>query len=141
MYLVRWDGDDVHVHLAGACAGCPGSSMTADSILLPAVRSLAPKARIVVTTGFRVPDGASASSAGRAASSSLRRQTSGFAEQRRVRAFSYVVREGDGHSSGLLWRKPAAEACWPGADSSADLRWPLLGPASVGRRPWRRWGR
>ena len=26
MYLVRWDGDDVHVHLAGACAGCPGSS-------------------------------------------------------------------------------------------------------------------
>ena len=58
MYLVRWDGDDVHVHLAGACAGCPGSSMTADSILLPAVRAVAPKARIVLTTGFRVPDGA-----------------------------------------------------------------------------------
>ena len=58
MYLVRWDGDDVHVHLAGACAGCPGSSLTADSILLPAVRSLAPKARVVVTTGFRVPEGA-----------------------------------------------------------------------------------
>jgi Fe-S cluster biogenesis protein NfuA len=58
MYLVRWDGDDVHVHLAGACAGCPGSSLTADSILLPAVRSLAPKARVVVTTGFRIPDGA-----------------------------------------------------------------------------------
>jgi Fe-S cluster biogenesis protein NfuA len=58
MYLVRWDGDDVHVHLAGACAGCPGSALTADSILLPAVRSLAPKARVVVTTGFRVPEGA-----------------------------------------------------------------------------------
>jgi Fe-S cluster biogenesis protein NfuA len=58
MYLVRWDGADLYVHLAGACAGCPGSSMTADSILLPALRSLAPKARIVVTTGFRVPDGA-----------------------------------------------------------------------------------
>jgi Fe-S cluster biogenesis protein NfuA len=58
MYLVRWDGDELHVHLAGACAGCPGSAMTADSILLPAVRSLAPKARIVVTTGFRVPAGA-----------------------------------------------------------------------------------
>jgi Fe-S cluster biogenesis protein NfuA len=58
MYLVRWDGDDVHVHLAGACAGCPGSSMTADNILLPAVRAVAPKARIVLTTGFRVPDGA-----------------------------------------------------------------------------------
>ena len=58
MYLVRWEGDDVHVHLAGACAGCTGSSLTADSILLPAVRSLAPKARIVVTTGFRIPEGA-----------------------------------------------------------------------------------
>ena len=58
MYLVRWEGDDVHVHLAGACAGCPGSSLTADSILLPAVRSLAPKARVVVTTGFRIPEGA-----------------------------------------------------------------------------------
>lgn len=58
MYLVRWDGDDLHVHLAGACAGCPGSSLTADAILLPAVRSLAPKARVVVTTGFRVPEGA-----------------------------------------------------------------------------------
>ena len=24
MYLVRFDGDDVHIHLAGTCAGCPG---------------------------------------------------------------------------------------------------------------------
>ncbi len=58
MYLVRWDGDDVHVHLAGACAGCPGSAMTADNILLPAVRSVAPKARIVLTTGYRIPPNA-----------------------------------------------------------------------------------
>jgi Fe-S cluster biogenesis protein NfuA len=58
MYLVRWDGDDVHVHLAGACAGCPGASMTSDNIILPAIRALAPKARVVLTTGFRVPDGA-----------------------------------------------------------------------------------
>jgi Fe-S cluster biogenesis protein NfuA len=57
MYLVRWDGDDVHLHLAGACAGCPGASMTADDVLAPAVRSIAPKARIVLTTGFRIPDG------------------------------------------------------------------------------------
>jgi Fe-S cluster biogenesis protein NfuA len=58
MYLVRWDGDDVHVHLAGACAGCPGASITADSVLLPAVQTVAPKARVVVTTGFRIPEGA-----------------------------------------------------------------------------------
>ena len=58
MYLVRWEGDDVHVHLAGACAGCPGASMTADGIILPAIRSVSPKACVVLTTGFRVPDGA-----------------------------------------------------------------------------------
>jgi Fe-S cluster biogenesis protein NfuA len=58
MYLVRWDGDDVHVHLAGACAGCPGSAMTSDNVFLPAIRSVAPKARVVVTTGFRIPTGA-----------------------------------------------------------------------------------
>ena len=57
MYLVRWDGDDVHVHLAGACAGCPGASMTSDKVLQPAVRAVAPKARVVLTTGFRIPDG------------------------------------------------------------------------------------
>ena len=58
MYLVRWDGDDVHIHLGGACAGCPGASMTNDGVILPAVRSLAPKARVVLTTGVRIPDGA-----------------------------------------------------------------------------------
>jgi Fe-S cluster biogenesis protein NfuA len=58
MYLVRWDGAEVHIHLAGACAGCPGASMTGDGIILPAVRSLAPKARLVLTTGVRVPEGA-----------------------------------------------------------------------------------
>ncbi len=57
MYLVRWDGEDVHIHLAGACAGCPGSSLTNDTIILPAVRSVAPKARVVLTTGVRIPEG------------------------------------------------------------------------------------
>jgi Fe-S cluster biogenesis protein NfuA len=56
MYLVRWDGEDVHIHLAGACAGCPGASLTSDSVILPAVRSVAPKARVVLTTGVRIPE-------------------------------------------------------------------------------------
>ena len=58
MYLVRFDGDDVHIHLAGACAGCPGASLTGDKVILPALRTAAPKVRIVVTTGVRPPDGA-----------------------------------------------------------------------------------
>ncbi|HEX3345824.1 MAG TPA: NifU family protein [Polyangiaceae bacterium] len=58
MYLVRFDGDDLHIHLAGTCAGCPGSSITGDKVLLPALRTAAPKLRLVVTTGVRVPEGA-----------------------------------------------------------------------------------
>lgn len=57
MYLVRWDGEDIHIHLGGACAGCPGASLTSDSIILPAVHSVAPKARVVLTTGGRIPEG------------------------------------------------------------------------------------
>ena len=58
LYLVRLDGDDVHIHLAGACAGCPGASITGDKVILPALRTAAPKLRVFVTTGVRVPEGA-----------------------------------------------------------------------------------
>ena len=58
MYLVRFDGDDVHIHLAGTCAGCPGASITGDKILLPVLRTAAPKVGVVVTTGIRIPEGA-----------------------------------------------------------------------------------
>jgi Fe-S cluster biogenesis protein NfuA len=58
MHLVRFDGDDVHIHLSGACAGCPGASITADKIILPALRTAAPKVRVVLTTGGRIPAGA-----------------------------------------------------------------------------------
>jgi Fe-S cluster biogenesis protein NfuA len=58
MYLVRVDGDDVYIHLAGACAGCPGAAITHDKVLEPALRAAAPKVRVVLTTGIHVPDGA-----------------------------------------------------------------------------------
>ena len=58
MYLVKAGGDDVHIHLTGTCAGCPGASLTRDGVIAPAVRTVKPKARVVVTTGYRVPDGA-----------------------------------------------------------------------------------
>ncbi len=58
MYLVGIEGDDVHIHLTGACAGCPGSALTTDKIILPALRAAASKVRVTVTTGTRVPQGA-----------------------------------------------------------------------------------
>lgn len=58
LWIVRASADDVHLHLAGTCAGCPGSSMTRERLLEPVVASVVPRAAVKVTTGFRVPGGA-----------------------------------------------------------------------------------
>jgi Fe-S cluster biogenesis protein NfuA len=54
--LVRADGGELY--LTGTCAGCPGATMTRERLLEPAVHGAAPKARVTVTTGWTVPDGA-----------------------------------------------------------------------------------
>ena len=58
MFVVKATSEEVHLHLTGTCAGCPGASHTRDGIIAPALRTVALKARVVVTTGPRVPDGA-----------------------------------------------------------------------------------
>jgi len=58
MYVVRFDGDDVHIHLGGMCAGCPGASLTSEKVILPALRAAVPKVQVVLTTGVRAPEGA-----------------------------------------------------------------------------------
>ena len=58
LYLVSATPDDVHLHLAGTCAGCPGATMTRERLLEPAVHGAAPKATVKVTTGWNVPEGA-----------------------------------------------------------------------------------
>lgn len=58
VYLVSVTSEDVHIHLAGTCAGCPGATMTRDRLLEPTVRGVAPKASVKVTTGWRIPEGA-----------------------------------------------------------------------------------
>ncbi len=58
MYLVGSSSDDIHIHLAGVCAGCPGSALTTSTILEPILLSVAPKAKVRVTTGWIVPPGA-----------------------------------------------------------------------------------
>lgn len=58
MHVVRYEGDDVHIHLTGVCAGCPGASLTNEKVILPALRAAAPKVRVILTTGIRAPDGA-----------------------------------------------------------------------------------
>jgi Fe-S cluster biogenesis protein NfuA len=58
MFLVSATVEDIHIHLAGTCAGCPGSSHTSAKILAPLLEHVAPKAKLRVTTGWIVPDGA-----------------------------------------------------------------------------------
>jgi Fe-S cluster biogenesis protein NfuA len=58
IYVVAASQDDVHIHLAGTCAGCPGATMTRDRLFAPALSAVLPKAQLRVTTGWRVPNGA-----------------------------------------------------------------------------------
>jgi Fe-S cluster biogenesis protein NfuA len=58
LYVVSATAEDVHVHLTGTCAGCPGATMTRERLVEPAVHGVAPRANVKMTTGWRVPDGA-----------------------------------------------------------------------------------
>ena len=58
MYVVTATADDIHIHLAGTCAGCPGAMMTRDRLVEPTLHQVAPKANVRVTTGWRIPEGA-----------------------------------------------------------------------------------
>lgn len=64
MYLVTVTADEVHLHLTGACAGCPGATLTRDRVLSPILQMAVPKAKVLVTTGWRVPEGATPVSTG-----------------------------------------------------------------------------
>jgi Fe-S cluster biogenesis protein NfuA len=59
LYIVAVEPDHLTLHLAGSCSGCPGAMLTARDVIEPAVLAVAPSARVVVTNGMRVPDGAS----------------------------------------------------------------------------------
>ncbi len=58
VFLVALTSDDVHLHLAGTCAGCPGAAMTQKALINPVIAALLPRASVKVTTGWRVPKGA-----------------------------------------------------------------------------------
>lgn len=58
LYVVSVTADDIHIHLAGTCAGCPGATFTGERLVEPLVKQVAPKATVRITTGWQVPDGA-----------------------------------------------------------------------------------
>jgi Fe-S cluster biogenesis protein NfuA len=59
LYLVGVEADHLTLHLAGRYAGCPGTPIVVESVIEPAVKAAAPGARVVVTSGIQVPEGAS----------------------------------------------------------------------------------
>jgi Fe-S cluster biogenesis protein NfuA len=59
LYVVAVEPDHLTLHLAGTCAGCPGAVLTTRGVIEPAVHAVAPSARVVVSNGARVPEGAS----------------------------------------------------------------------------------
>jgi Fe-S cluster biogenesis protein NfuA len=59
LYLVAVEPDHLTLHLAGTCSGCPGAVLTTRGVIEPAVHAVAPSARVVVTNGVKVPEGAS----------------------------------------------------------------------------------
>jgi Fe-S cluster biogenesis protein NfuA len=58
LYVVRAADDVVELHLAGRYAGGPGNMLMTRRIIEPAIRTVAPNTRVVVTSGALIPDGA-----------------------------------------------------------------------------------
>ena len=65
--LVEADGGAVYVvaraeslriHLAGACAGCPGQKTTSREIIEPALRAAGHRGDLEISAGWTIPEGA-----------------------------------------------------------------------------------
>ena len=58
LLLIAVDVDQVTVHLTGRLAGTPGLGLFCRKVLEPAIHSVAPTARVVLTAGRLIPPGA-----------------------------------------------------------------------------------
>lgn len=57
LYLVSSTPEEIKLHLAGTCSGCPGAALTTRGVITPALRTLNPQVRITVSTGYLIPAG------------------------------------------------------------------------------------
>jgi Fe-S cluster biogenesis protein NfuA len=58
LYLVEAQETYVSLHLGGRFSGCPGNTLVARRVIQPALAAVVPNARVQVTSGFVIPDGA-----------------------------------------------------------------------------------
>jgi len=58
LFLVPTRGRVVHLHLRGRFSGCPGNLLVAEHVLRPVVEAADPAAKVQITSGAILPDGA-----------------------------------------------------------------------------------
>jgi Fe-S cluster biogenesis protein NfuA len=58
LYLVSPAQNGIALHLAGRYSGCPGNTLARRRVIEPALRAVAPKLEITITSGALIPAGA-----------------------------------------------------------------------------------
>jgi Fe-S cluster biogenesis protein NfuA len=58
LYLVSASKKEIKLHLAGSWSGSPATGVAGRRIVEPAVRAVVPKVKVVISSGWRIPDGA-----------------------------------------------------------------------------------
>jgi len=58
LYVVSLAKKEVKLHLAGIWAGSPAATMAARRVVEPVVHKVHPKAKVTVSSGWTIPEGA-----------------------------------------------------------------------------------
>ncbi len=58
LYVVSLGKKEVRLHLAGSWSGSPAASITVHRVVEPVVHKVHPKAKVSVSLGWTIPDGA-----------------------------------------------------------------------------------
>ena len=58
LYLVSADLTEVRLHLGGTLSGSPATDVVRARIVEPAIKAVAPEAKVIITCGYTLPEGA-----------------------------------------------------------------------------------
>jgi Fe-S cluster biogenesis protein NfuA len=58
LYLVNLAKKELKLHFGGVWSGSPAAEIVTRRVIEPAIRAVAPKTKLVVSTGYTVPAGA-----------------------------------------------------------------------------------
>jgi Fe-S cluster biogenesis protein NfuA len=58
LYLVAIGKKEMRLHLGGSWSGSPACAIATERIVEPAVHAVAPKLKVHVSSGYKIPEGA-----------------------------------------------------------------------------------